>query len=126
MEKPRFLKFTYQPGQRLRGERLLQRIVAGSQVTLRQLVRPDEGLARQVQHQVEGFLAFGRGARKIDRADGAAGLDAVAVRLALRKVDLVGEIDRLLGTGAHAGVAARADFKVDRILLAPFDREGAE
>ncbi len=48
------------------------------------------------------------------------------MRLAALEVDLVGEVDRLLGTGVHARVAARAEVEVDRILLRPGDVERAE
>src|SRR5205085_8915014 len=58
--------------------------------------------------------------------DRAAGADALAVRLAARHVDLVVVADRVLRTGAHAGIAARAEIEIDRVLLPPCELEGAE
>ncbi len=46
--------------------------------------------------------------------------------LALVHVDLVGKIDRLLGARMDAGVAARADFQIDRVVLLPDDLELAQ
>jgi hypothetical protein len=46
--------------------------------------------------------------------------------LAAIEVDLVALVDRVLGTGAQARVAARAKVEVDRIFLRPGDLECAE
>ncbi len=48
------------------------------------------------------------------------------MRLALVHVDLVAEVDRVLGTDTQAGVAARAQVEVDRVVLHPLHFEGAE
>src|SRR5207249_9128518 len=125
-EEPGFLEFADQRGEFLRGQRLLQRSVAGSEVALRQLVRADERLAREIQHEVEALAAHRVGARKVDRADLAAGGHAIAVRLALREIDLVAVVDRAFRAGANAGVAARADLEIDRVFLPPLELESAE
>ena len=70
--------------------------------------------------------ARGVAAREIDRAGRAARGDALAVRLAAVEVDLVAPVDRLLGAGADARIAARAEVEIDRILLRPRDVERAE
>src|SRR5207244_7458958 len=88
--------------------------------------RAEERLAREIQHQVEALAAHGIGAREVDGADLAAGGHAIAVRLALGKIDLVAVIDGAFGAGANTRVAARADLEVDRVFLPPFDLEGAE
>ncbi len=120
------LEFAGQRAELLRRQRLLQRVVTRREVALRQLAGANQRLARKVEDDIEAFLARRVCAREIDRADGAAGLHAGAVRLALVEVDLVAEVDRLLRACLYAGIAARADLEVDRILLAPFDLEGAE
>jgi hypothetical protein len=89
-------------------------------------VRSDQRLAREIEHQIELFLPLGLGPGEVDGPHGTACRDAVAMRLALGQIDLVAEADRPLGAGAHAGVAARAELEVDRILLPPLDVEGAE
>src|SRR5204862_6135733 len=102
------------------------RVVARRKVPVRQLVQLDERLAREIEHQIETLAPLGVGAREVDGADRAAGGDALAVRLAARHVDLVVVADRALGTGAHAGVAARAKLEIDRVLLPPRHIEGAD
>ena len=51
---------------------------------------------------------------------------AVAVALAPRQVDLVAEVDRALGADRDAGIAARAQVQVDRVVGCPTGFEGAE
>ena len=48
------------------------------------------------------------------------------MRLAAVEIDLVAPVDRLLGARLDAGVAARAEVEVDRIVLAPRRLERAE
>ena len=103
-------EFADEGHQFLGGERLLQRIVAGGEVALRQLVRAQERLAREVEDEIEPLLSLVFKTGKIYGADLAAGGDAVAVRGAFREIDLVAVVDRAFGTGADAGVAARADL----------------
>src|SRR3954467_10307342 len=126
LEETRLLEFADQRGHLVGGERLLERIVARCKIALGQLRQIDERLARQVEHEVERFFSRPVASRKIDRSYGAASLDAGAVRLALGEVDLVAEIDRVLGARADAGVATRAHLEVDGIVLGPLDLERAE
>src|SRR5262249_26358687 len=63
---------------------------------------------------------------EVDGTDIAAGLHALAVGFTLLQVDLVGEVDRVLGAGADAGVAARAYLEIDGIALLPGDVERSE
>ena len=49
----RLFELAHQPGELLRGERLLERIGAGREIALRQRVELDERLARQVEDEVE-------------------------------------------------------------------------
>src|SRR5208282_4280518 len=63
---------------------------------------------------------------EVDCADRAAGDDALTMVATAIKVDLVAEIDRSLRTDAHAGIAARADFEVDRVFLDPRGAECAQ
>src|SRR5260221_13392771 len=125
-EEARLLEFADQRAELLRGERLLQRIVGRREIALRQLVHPQDGLARQIEHHVELLAARLIGAREVDRADRAAGVDAFAVRLAFVEVDLVVVADRAFRAGAHAGVAARAHLEVDRVFLLPLEVERAQ
>jgi hypothetical protein len=107
-------------------ERLLERVTPRGEVALRRLRSADQRLRGQVEHHVEALPPHAVHAIEIDRADRPAGLHALAVRFALVEIDLVGEIDRLLGAGADAGVAARAYFEVDRVRLLPGELEGSE
>src|SRR5438445_8673031 len=107
-------------------QRLLERIGARREVVLRRLRGAYQRLCRDIEHHVEALASLALGALEVDRADRAAGLDALAVRLALVHVDLVGKIDRLLRARMDAGVAARADFQVDRVVLLPDDLELAQ
>ncbi len=122
----RFLEFTDELHQLLRGERLLQRIATGSEISLGRLGRPDQRLAGQIEDHVEGIAALRLLALEVDGADRATGFHALAVCLAFVEIDLVGEIDRLLGANADAGVATRAGFEIDRVRLFPLDLERAE
>src|SRR5258708_9723356 len=126
VEEARLFELADQARGLARGERLLERIVARRQVALRQLVQPQDRLARKVEHQIELLAAQGLSPREIDRTDRCAGSDAFAMRLALVEIDLVVIADRAFRTGAHAGVAARADLEIDRIFLPPLDLEGAQ
>src|SRR5439155_6752861 len=56
----------------------------------------------------------------------AASRDALAMGLAFPEVDLVAEVDRVLGADIDALVAARAHLEVDRVFLLPLDFECAE
>ena len=56
---------------------------------------------------------------EVDRAGGLADAHAVAVAGALREVDLVAEVDRLLRADGDAGIAARAQVEVDRVGAGP-------
>ena len=125
-KEPRLLEFADHLRKLCRGERLLERIVAGREIALRRLGRLDERIARKVEHHVETLAARAIGAIEVDGADSSAGLHALAVRLAFVHVDLIGEIYRLFRAGVNAGVAARADFQIDRVVLLPGDLERAE
>ena len=126
LREARFGKLTHHRPEALRGERLLQRISARRGVALGQVWKVDERPARKIQHQVEALLARRCLARKINRTDRAAGLHAFAVRLAFLQVDLVAEVDRAFRARTHARIAARAQVKVDRIVLQPLHLERAE
>src|SRR5688572_26132620 len=123
LEELRLLEFAGHLPELAHGAGQRERVRARSDIALRGLRNIDQRAVVQVEHQVEALAAPGLGALEIDRLDVAASLDARAVRLALCKIDLVGVIDRLLGTGVDAGVTARADLEVDRIGLIPFDLE---
>src|SRR5688500_17004921 len=125
-EKPRLLEFADQADELLRGERLLERIVAGREIALRQLVHAQERLARKIEDEIKRFFSRSIGSGEVDGADLAASLHALAVILALRQVDLIVEADRLLRAGAQASIAARANLEIDRVLLAPLHLERAE
>src|SRR5881394_3060971 len=81
-EEFRLLELADQRADFARRERLLERIVARREIALRRLLDADQRLAREIQHDVEAFLARLVHAREIDRANRAASLDAGAVRLA--------------------------------------------
>src|SRR5258708_36670413 len=119
-EEARLLELPNQAHELARGERLFERIVSRREIALRQLVQPDVRLAREVEPHVRCLAARHIGSREVDCTYRAAGGDALAVRLALVEIDLVVVPDRVFGTGAHAGVAARADLQVDRVFLPPF------
>ena len=57
LREARLAELAHQRGELLRRERLLERIGARRGVALRQVRQPDQRLARQVEHQVEAFLA---------------------------------------------------------------------
>src|SRR5260221_597527 len=70
-EEARLLEFADQRAELLRGERLLQGIVARRDITLRQLVHPQHGLAREIEHHVELLAARLIAARlELDRRGG--------------------------------------------------------
>ncbi|MEY3474904.1 MAG: hypothetical protein RL087_1362, partial [Pseudomonadota bacterium] len=99
------------------------------EVALGRLVLREGGLLAQVEHQVEGFfhrLAFALGAGEVDRPGRLAHTDAFAVAAAGLQVDAVVGADRALGAGRQAGVAARAQVQVDRVVGHPGGLEGAE
>ena len=125
-EKARLLELAHQLRQFRRGERLRERIGPGREVALRQVGHAQQRLRREIEHQVEAFLARAFRAREIDGADLAAGRHALAMGLAFPEVDLVAEVDRVLGADVDALVAARAHVEVDRVFLQPLDFEGAE
>ncbi len=125
-EKARLLELAHQLRQFRRGERLRERIGPGREVALRQVGHAQQRLRREIEHQVEAFLARAFRAREIDGADLAASRDALAMGLAFPEVDLVAEVDRVLGADIDALVAARAHLEVDRVFLLPLDFECAE
>src|SRR3989454_2552309 len=125
-EQARLLELAHQLRQLRRGERLLERIGPGREVALRQVRHAQQRLHREIEHQVEALLARAFRAREIDGADLAAGRHALAMGLAFLEVDLVAEVDRVLGADIDALVAARAHVEVDRVFLQPLDFEGAE
>src|SRR6267142_1919726 len=55
-------------------ERLLERVAARRQVSLRRLRGLEYPLARQIEHHVEALAALAPGAAEVDGADRAAGL----------------------------------------------------
>ena len=63
---------------------------------------------------------------EVDRASGLAGPHAVAVALASAQVDLVAEVDRALGAGVDAGIAAGAQVEVYRVARLPLQLESAQ
>src|SRR5438034_3878845 len=125
-EEPRLLELADHLRKLCRRERLLEGVAARRHVALGRLRGLDRRLARQVEHHVEALASRAIDAIEVDGADRAAGFHALAVRLALFHVDLVREVDRLFGAGVDAGVAARADFQIDRVDLLPGDLERAE
>src|SRR6266516_1818448 len=125
-EEPRFLELADHLRKLCRRERLLKRVAARSQVALGSLRGLDRRLARQVEHHVEALASRAFDALEVYGADRAAGFHALAVRPALVHVDLVREVDRLFRAGVDAGVAARADLQIDRVVLLPGDFERAE
>ena len=61
-EEARLVELADQHRELARGERLLERIVARREIALRQLVQPEQRLAREIEHQVEALVARGIGA----------------------------------------------------------------
>src|SRR5690606_2712845 len=112
-EVPGLLELADQGRQLQRGLHLLGRVAARVQVTLRQLVGAERGLAAQVEDQVVAAATRRVEAREVDRADLAAGAHALAMRLAALEVDLQGLADRAFRTGGLAGAAAHAGLEVD-------------
>src|SRR5438445_735101 len=106
--------------------RLSPALCSKRHASLRRLRRPDERFAGKIEHHVEALSPLAIGALEVDRTDSTASFHALAVRLALVHVDLVGEVDRLLRAGVDAGVAARADLQIDRVVLLPGNLERAE
>src|SRR5205809_1474338 len=125
-EEPRLLELADHLRKLCRRECLLERVAARGQIPLGSLRGLDRRLARQVEHHVEALASRTIDAIEVYGADRAAGFHALAVPLALFHVDLVREVDRLFGAGVDAGVAARADFQIDRVVLPPGDYECAE
>ena len=125
-EELRLLELADQPRKLGCRQRLLERIAAWREIALRLLRHLQDRLRREVENQIEALAPRAVGALEVDRLHRPARRHALAVRLALVEIDLVGEVDRLLRTGADTGVAAGADLEVDRILLLPLDLERAE
>jgi hypothetical protein len=103
-----------------------RRVVGRVEVALWGLVQGDDRRGVQVEHEVEVFADLLCSAGEVDRARRFADPHTFAVAAALGQVDLVVEIDRVVGAGVDAGVAARAQVQVDRVALGPAHFEGAE
>src|SRR5687768_16245021 len=116
-EIPGFLELTRECGELGDGLRLCDGVGAWAQITLRRLMHAQLRHALQIEHQVEAFYPLRIAAVEVDRTDDAASRDTSAVRTAALRIDLVAPVDRVLRTGADAGVAARAQIEVDGILL---------
>ena len=86
----------------------------------------DQRLHTQVQHQVKGFAQRLRRAPEVDGAGHLAHRHAGALRIAFGAVHLVAQVDCALGTGHHAGIAARAQVQVNRIGLVPLQIKSAQ
>ena len=95
-------------------------------VALRRRMQRDQRLRTQVQHQVEGFAQRLRRAPEVDGTGHLAHRHAGALRIAFGTVDLVAEINRALGAGHHAGIAARAQVEVNRVGLVPLELKSAQ
>ena len=122
----RLLELADELAQRLHRERLLEGVAPRRGVAVGQLDAAQQRLDREVEHEIEALAARGVGAREVDRADLATGGDAGAVAATGVDIDLQVPADRALGTGLHTGVAAHAQLEVDRVVLRPFELEGAE
>ena len=122
----RLFEVSCQLRQPARGQRLLQRIPARREISLRRLFRADVRRVVKIEDEVETVLARRLTAAEVDRLHRAAGADAFAVAFAFLQVNLETEIDGLLGAGIDAGTAAGAGFEVDGVALRPLDRKGAE
>ena len=103
-----------------------QGVGAGREITLRRLVHGEGWRSLEVENEIEALAPGDFAPREVDRGRRAARGDAFAVCLAALAVDLIGEIDRILGTRVHARIAARAKIEIDRIFLRPADIERAE
>ena len=125
-EKARLLELADQVAQGDHGLHQFGRVAARVKVALRRLMLGEGRLGAQIQHQVKALLHRLRRALEVDCASGVTDLDAIAVRLATRQVDLVVQVDRALGAGLDTGVAAGAQVQVDRIGRCPFGLEGAD
>ena len=106
--------------------RLLERVPAGGQITLRRLVHSEQRCRPEIEHQVKTFIAAHLAALEIDRPDFPARPDTLAVRLAFLQIDLIAVVDRMLGARSDARVAAGAGIEIDRIDLVPDNLERAE
>ncbi len=125
-EEFRLLEFADDQRELRGGLRLLERIGARREIALRRLMLREPARRRQIQHGIEAPGARRIPASEIDGADGAARGDARAMILAAVEVDLEVPADRVLGTGDDAGVAARAQVEIDRVVLRPLGVERAE
>ena len=122
----RLLELADEFAQRLHRERLLEGVAPRRGVAVGQLDALEERLGGQVEHEVEALAACRVGTREVDRADLSTGSDAGAVAATGIHIDLQIPADRALGAGLHAGVAAHAQLEVDRVVLRPFEIEGAQ
>ena len=125
-EEFRLLELADQLGQLLRRQRLLERIGARREVTLRKVRRLQHRLARQIENKIEFFAAGGVGSTEVDRANRPAGLYTCAMTCASVEVDLIGKVDCFFRARTHARVTADAHFEVDRVVLCPVHCERAE
>jgi uncharacterized membrane protein len=87
------------------------------EVALRRLVHREGRLGAQVEHQVEGSLVV-CGARSKSIAPAASQARTQARWLLQRDSRRGSEVDRALGTDRDAGIAARAQVEVDRVVAA--------
>jgi len=110
-EEPRFFEFAHHLRELCRGERLLERIGAGAKYLAAVARSSPPARAKD-----RAPCRSSHGARRSARSKSIARMSPQALThsrcdFALVHVDLVGEVDRLLGTGVDAGVAARAHLQ---------------
>jgi hypothetical protein len=126
VEELRLVEGADEVAQREHGVEQLAFVGADMEVALRLGMLAERGRGPQVEHEVEALRGLQRRALEVDRAGGFAHAHALAVRLAAAHVDLVAEVDGAFGAGVDAGIAARAQVEVDRVVRRPRGFERTE
>ena len=126
LEETRLVELADHLGQCQRGFGLGQRVAAGREIALRQMRHGQARGVGQVEHQVEVG-----GARREAEVDGTdlADLDAAALVVAARGIDIGGHTVAHDGVGAasgETGAATGADRRIDRVARRPANLELAQ
>ena len=100
-----------------------QGIGSRRKVSLRRLMLREKRLVAEIENHIKLRATPHIHPRKINRLNRAAGSHTTAVRFALVEIDLIRKVNRVFRAGAHAGIAARAGIKINRIGLLPVNSE---